>query len=91
MGDIYSRLVAEQGYAAEVRAIQAANPRPRPHSGVVPPEAEVVLEQFAVYGTPTQVRDQLDAWDSAVDIVMIVCPAGLPWDNLDATLRAAAP
>jgi alkanesulfonate monooxygenase SsuD/methylene tetrahydromethanopterin reductase-like flavin-dependent oxidoreductase (luciferase family) len=26
MGDIYSRLVAEQGYAAEVQAIQAANP-----------------------------------------------------------------
>ena len=46
MGDIYSRLVAEQGYAA---------------------------------------------WDSAVDIVMIVCPAGLPWDSLEATLRAAAP
>jgi alkanesulfonate monooxygenase SsuD/methylene tetrahydromethanopterin reductase-like flavin-dependent oxidoreductase (luciferase family) len=90
MGDIYSRLVAEQGYAAEVHAIQAANPRPRPHDGVVPPEAQVVLEQFTVYGTPTQVHDQMDAWDSAVDIVMIVCPAGLPWDSLEATLRAAA-
>ena len=91
MGDIYSRLVAEQGYAAEVQAIQAANPRPRPHDGVVPPEAEVVLEQFAVYGTPTHVRERLEAWDSAVDIVMIVCPAGLPWPSLEATLRAAAP
>jgi alkanesulfonate monooxygenase SsuD/methylene tetrahydromethanopterin reductase-like flavin-dependent oxidoreductase (luciferase family) len=91
MGDIYSRLVAEQGYAAEVQAIQAANPRPRPHDGVVPPEAEVVLDQFAVYGTPTQVRDRLAAWDTAVDIVTIVGPAGLPWDTLEATLRAAAP
>ena len=89
MGDIYSRLVAEQGYAAEVQAIQAANPRPRPNDGVVPPEAEVVLDQFAVYGTPTQVRDRLTAWDSAVDVVMTVCPAGLPWPSLEATLRAA--
>ena len=91
MGDIYSRLVAEQGYAAEVQAIQAANPRPRPHDGVVPPEAEVVLDQFAVYGTPTQVRDRLEAWDAAVDIVMTVCPAGLPWPSVEAMLRAAAP
>ena len=91
MGDLYSRLVAEQGYAAEVQAIQAANPRPRPHDGVVPPEAEVVLEQFAVYGTPTQVRDQLASWDTAADVVTIVCPAGLPWPSLEATIRAAAP
>jgi len=91
MGDIYSRLVAEQGYAAEVQAIQTANPRPRPQAGVVPPEAEAVLDQFAIYGTPTQVRDRLTAWDPAVDLVLVVCPAGLPWDSLEATLRAAAP
>jgi alkanesulfonate monooxygenase SsuD/methylene tetrahydromethanopterin reductase-like flavin-dependent oxidoreductase (luciferase family) len=91
MGDIYSRLVAEQGYAAEVQAIRAANPRPRPQDAVVPPEAEVILDQFAAHGTPTQVRDRLESWDSAVDILSIVCPAGLPWDTLEATIRAAAP
>lgn len=91
MGDIYSRLVAEQGYAAEVQAIQAANPRPRPGAGVVPPEAEVVLDQFTVYGTPAQVRERLEVWDAAVDIVLAVCPAGLPWQSVEAMLRAAAP
>jgi alkanesulfonate monooxygenase SsuD/methylene tetrahydromethanopterin reductase-like flavin-dependent oxidoreductase (luciferase family) len=91
MGNVYSRLVAEQGYAAEVQLIQAANPRPRPLDGVVPPEAEAVLDQFAVYGTPAQVRERLAAWDRTVDIAMTICPAGLPWETIEATLRATAP
>jgi 5,10-methylenetetrahydromethanopterin reductase len=30
-------------------------------------------------------------WDGAADIVTILLPPGLPWDNIEATLRAAAP
>jgi alkanesulfonate monooxygenase SsuD/methylene tetrahydromethanopterin reductase-like flavin-dependent oxidoreductase (luciferase family) len=91
MGDVYARTVAAQGYAPAVQAIQAANPRPRPYDGVIPSEAEPIVDEFAASGNRRQVRDQLESWASAVDIVMLALPAGVPWDNLEATLRAAAP
>jgi alkanesulfonate monooxygenase SsuD/methylene tetrahydromethanopterin reductase-like flavin-dependent oxidoreductase (luciferase family) len=91
MGDVYARFVTEQGYGASVQAILEANPRPRPDGGVVPEEAEAVLDQLAVHGTPSQVRDRLAAWDDAVDLTMIGLPPGLPWPTIEATLRAAAP
>jgi alkanesulfonate monooxygenase SsuD/methylene tetrahydromethanopterin reductase-like flavin-dependent oxidoreductase (luciferase family) len=91
MGDVYARSVTAQGYGAAVRAILEANPRPRPDGGVVPAEAQVVLDQFTAYGTPGQVRDQLAEWDGAVDLAMVGLPPGLPWPAIEATLRAAAP
>jgi alkanesulfonate monooxygenase SsuD/methylene tetrahydromethanopterin reductase-like flavin-dependent oxidoreductase (luciferase family) len=91
MGDVYPRLVASQGYAGAVEAIRAANPRPRPDDGIIPLEAETVLEQFTAYGRPTQLRDQLEAFDALADIVLLGLPAGLPWGTLEATLRAGAP
>jgi alkanesulfonate monooxygenase SsuD/methylene tetrahydromethanopterin reductase-like flavin-dependent oxidoreductase (luciferase family) len=91
MGDVYARSMAGQGYAAEVSAVIAANPRPSPRRGTVPAEAQVVLDQLAAYGSPGQVRDQLEPWDRAADIVTIMLPPGLPWSTVEATLRAAAP
>jgi alkanesulfonate monooxygenase SsuD/methylene tetrahydromethanopterin reductase-like flavin-dependent oxidoreductase (luciferase family) len=91
MSDVHARFVADQGYGAEVQAILAANPRPSPRHGVVPADAQVVLDQLTAHGTAAQVREQLDPWDQAVDIVMVGLPAGLPWPRLEATLRAAAP
>ena len=91
MGDVYARSLAGQGYAAEVSAIIAANPRPSPRRGTIPPEAGVVLDQLAACGTPGQVREQLEAWDHVADIVTFLLPPGLPWDTVEATLRAAAP
>jgi alkanesulfonate monooxygenase SsuD/methylene tetrahydromethanopterin reductase-like flavin-dependent oxidoreductase (luciferase family) len=91
MGEVYTRSVSGQGYAAEVQAIIAANPRPSPRHGVVPPEAQGVLDQLAVYGTGGQVREQLQRWDAAADIVTPMLPPGLPWPTIEATLRAAAP
>jgi alkanesulfonate monooxygenase SsuD/methylene tetrahydromethanopterin reductase-like flavin-dependent oxidoreductase (luciferase family) len=91
MGDVYRRSVSGQGYAAEVRAVLAANPRPSPRHGVVPPDAEAVLAQLAAYGTSDQVRRQLARWDQAADIVTILLPPGLPWPSIEATLLAAAP
>jgi alkanesulfonate monooxygenase SsuD/methylene tetrahydromethanopterin reductase-like flavin-dependent oxidoreductase (luciferase family) len=91
MGDGYASFVSDQGYGAEVRAVRAANPRPKPQRGVVPAEAEILLDEFAVYGTPDQVRDRLRSWDQAADIVMVGRPAGVPWSTIEATLRAAAP
>jgi len=91
MGDGYARVVAEQGYGHAVQAIRAANPRPSPAHGIVPGDAQVVLDQFTVYGTPDQVRDNLERWDSAVDILMIGLPPGLNWPAIEATLLAGAP
>ena len=91
MGDVYARSLAGQGYAAEVSAVIAANPRPSPRRGTIPPEARVVLDQLAACGTPGQVREQLEPWDDAADVVTFMLPPGLPWDTIEATLRAAAP
>jgi hypothetical protein len=57
----------------------------------VPGDAQVILDQFTAYGTPDQVRENLERWDSAVDILMIGLPPGLGWPTIEATLRAAAP
>ena len=91
MGEVYARSMSGQGYAAQVQAIIAANPRPSPRRGTVPPEAQVVLDQFAAYGTCGQVREQLQPWDRAADIVTILLPPGMPWPSIEATLHAAAP
>jgi hypothetical protein len=91
MGEVYARSVSGQGYAAQVHAIIAANPRPSPRRGTVPPSAQAVLDQLAAYGTRDQVREQLHPWDQAADIVTIGLPPGMPWHNIEATLQAAAP
>jgi alkanesulfonate monooxygenase SsuD/methylene tetrahydromethanopterin reductase-like flavin-dependent oxidoreductase (luciferase family) len=91
MGEVYARSVSGQGYAADVRAIIAANPRPSPRRAAVPAGAQVVLDQLAAWGTADQVRRQLESWDRAADVVTILLPPGMPWDNIEATLRAAAP
>jgi alkanesulfonate monooxygenase SsuD/methylene tetrahydromethanopterin reductase-like flavin-dependent oxidoreductase (luciferase family) len=91
MGEVYARSVSGQGYAAQVRAIIAANPRPSPRRGIVPPGAQAVLDQLAAFGTCDQVREQLQPWDQAADIVTILLPPGMPWHTIEATLQAAAP
>ncbi len=91
MGDVYARSVSGQGYGAEVSAIIAANPRPSLRRAAVPAEAQVVLDQLAAYGTRDQVREQLEPWDRAADMVMIGLPPGIPWGTIEATLLAAAP
>jgi len=91
MGDVYARSVSGQGYASEVSAILAANPRPSPRSGSIPGDAQIVLDQLAAYGTGDQVQQQLQAWDQAADIVTILLPPGTSWQTIEATLVAAAP
>jgi alkanesulfonate monooxygenase SsuD/methylene tetrahydromethanopterin reductase-like flavin-dependent oxidoreductase (luciferase family) len=91
MGDVYARSLTDQGYGDAVRAVLAANPRPSPKRGVVPAEAQVVLDQLCAYGPPGEVRDRLASWDGVGDVVMLGLPPGLSWQHIEATLRAAAP
>ena len=51
----------------------------------------MVLDQLAAYGTRDQVREQLNSWDQAADIVTILLPPGMSWPAIEATLLAAAP
>lgn len=91
MGTDYAASATRQGHGAAVQVVQAANPRPNPLSGVVPAEAQSLLDDFGVSGTPAQVRTALADWDDVADIVMIGLPPGLPWEQIEATLHAAAP
>ena len=91
MGDVYARSVSGQGYDTDVQEIIAANPRPSPRRVTVPRAANEVVDQLTVSGTGDQVREQLRLWDSAADIVTILLPPGMPWHNIEATIRAAAP
>ena len=78
-------------WISPTKAILAANQRPSPRHGTVPPEAEIVLDQLAAYGTSDQIRRQLMSWDQAADIVTILLPPGMSWPDIEATLLAAAP
>lgn len=91
MGDVYANSIASQGYADEVAAIKAANPQPHPAKGVVPDEADHLLEQLAAFGPPEKARAMVEAWDDAVDINAIGIPPGLPWEQIEASIRAGAP
>ena len=66
--------------------MRAGGPR-----GVVPEEAEALLTEFAAFGTPDDVQTQLSTWDKVTDITTVGLPPGLPWPNIEATLRAGAP
>jgi alkanesulfonate monooxygenase SsuD/methylene tetrahydromethanopterin reductase-like flavin-dependent oxidoreductase (luciferase family) len=91
MGDVYARSLVRQGYGAEVAAVLAANPRPSLRGGLIPDEAEELLDQLAATGSPERVRDQLERWDDVADLVMVGLPPGAPWPVIETTLRAAAP
>ena len=63
MGTIYRDSLTRQGYGKAVEAVLAAN-APK-FTGVVPPDAEELLEQLIVYGTPPEARRRLARWHEA--------------------------
>jgi alkanesulfonate monooxygenase SsuD/methylene tetrahydromethanopterin reductase-like flavin-dependent oxidoreductase (luciferase family) len=83
MGDIYPRVVAHQGLAAEVDLVRSTN--------TIPEEAQILLDEFTAYGTAATVQERLERWDAAVDVTMVGLPPGLPWPRIEATIHAAAP
>lgn len=60
MGSLYRESLVRQGFGNEVEAVLAANPKSQ--DGVVPPNAEVLLEQLTVFGTPELARARLARW-----------------------------
>ncbi|MBM3219915.1 MAG: LLM class flavin-dependent oxidoreductase [Candidatus Rokubacteria bacterium] len=63
MGTIYRDSLTRQGYGKQVQAVLAAN-APK-FTGAVPPDAEELLEQLIVYGTPAEARRRLARWHAA--------------------------
>jgi alkanesulfonate monooxygenase SsuD/methylene tetrahydromethanopterin reductase-like flavin-dependent oxidoreductase (luciferase family) len=63
MGPFYPRAISRLGFAKEVEAVIAANTTRG--SAVVPPDAEVLLDELTVYGTPDQARAHLARWQAA--------------------------
>jgi alkanesulfonate monooxygenase SsuD/methylene tetrahydromethanopterin reductase-like flavin-dependent oxidoreductase (luciferase family) len=63
MGSIYRDSLTRQGYGKEVASVLAAN-TPK-FAGIVPPDAEELLEQLIVYGTPAEARRRLGRWHEA--------------------------
>lgn len=88
MGDIYRNSLIRQGYEAEVRAVLAANEGRRP--ALVPSEAEALLEQLTIYGTPAEIAEQFDAWyDAGLTMPGLFLNPNLDKIQIDLILRAA--
>ena len=84
MGTIYRDSLTRQGYGKAVEAVLAAN-APK-FTGVVPADAEELLEQLIVYGTPSEARRRLGRWHEAG----AAFPVLLLRPNLTAPERALA-
>jgi alkanesulfonate monooxygenase SsuD/methylene tetrahydromethanopterin reductase-like flavin-dependent oxidoreductase (luciferase family) len=71
---VYRDSLVRQGYGRAVDAVLAAN-APR-FMGIVPADAEELLEQLVVYGTPAEARRRLGRWHQAgADFpVLLLCP-----------------
>ncbi len=90
MGPFYGELAAASGFATEVAALRAANPRPAPGAVRWPAASEPLLDQLAVCGSPEEVAAGLEAWDRLADLVVVGVAPG-PLESVAATVEAAAP
>jgi alkanesulfonate monooxygenase SsuD/methylene tetrahydromethanopterin reductase-like flavin-dependent oxidoreductase (luciferase family) len=90
MGPLYRRSLARQGFEREVEAVIAANtPRFR---AAVPAEAETLLEELTVFGTPAMARAQLAQWHAAgADMPLVFIRPNLSREEIERTLSAFAP
>jgi alkanesulfonate monooxygenase SsuD/methylene tetrahydromethanopterin reductase-like flavin-dependent oxidoreductase (luciferase family) len=87
MGPLYRNALARQGFKKEVEAVLAANTGRKP--AIVPPEADVLLEQLTIYGTPEMAQRQLTRWyDAGADMPTLLLGPNLDQDEIDFTLRA---
>lgn len=90
MGTLYRRSLVRQGFAKEVEAVLAAN-TPK-FTGAVPAEAEALLEQLIVFGTPAEARQRLARWHAAGAVMpALLLRPNLTPDEMALTLEAFRP
>ena len=90
MGPLYRRSLARQGFGREIDAVIAAN-TPR-FAAAVPPEAETLLEELTVFGTPDEARARLARWHAAgADMPLVFLRPNLTPEEIERTLSTFAP
>ena len=90
MGAVYRDSLTRQGYGKEVQAVLAAN-APK-FAGLVPPDADALLEQLIVFGTPAEARRRLARWHTAgAAMPVLLLGPNLTSDQVAATLDAFRP
>jgi alkanesulfonate monooxygenase SsuD/methylene tetrahydromethanopterin reductase-like flavin-dependent oxidoreductase (luciferase family) len=86
MGPLYRQLLTQMGFEQAVAAVLAANANGP--AAIVPPEAEILLEQLTIYGTPEQARKQLAQWYAAgADMPGLVLRPNLSASEADFVLQ----
>ena len=90
MGTLYRQSLMRQGFGKEVEAVLAAN-APK-FTGAVPPDADALLEELVVFGTPTEARVRLARWHAAgAEMPVLLLRPQLSPAELDFTLDALRP
>lgn len=90
MGPLYRQSLIRQGYGKEVEAVLGAN-TPK-FAGQVPPDAEELLEQLIVYGTPDEACRRLARWHAAgATMPSLLLRPNLTPAEMDLTLNAFRP
>jgi alkanesulfonate monooxygenase SsuD/methylene tetrahydromethanopterin reductase-like flavin-dependent oxidoreductase (luciferase family) len=87
---VYRDSLVRQGYGRAVDAVLAAN-APR-FMGIVPADAEELLEQLVVYGTPAEARRRLGRWHQAgADFPVLLLRPNLTPEERAVVLEAFRP
>jgi alkanesulfonate monooxygenase SsuD/methylene tetrahydromethanopterin reductase-like flavin-dependent oxidoreductase (luciferase family) len=90
MGTFYRESLKRQGFAKEVEAVMAAN-TPK-FAGLVPPEADVLLEELMVFGTPEEARRRLQRWFGAgAHMAGLLLRPNMAPEEIEFTLAAFRP
>jgi alkanesulfonate monooxygenase SsuD/methylene tetrahydromethanopterin reductase-like flavin-dependent oxidoreductase (luciferase family) len=90
MGTLYRQSLTRQGFGREVEAVLAAN-APR-FAGAVPPEADELLEELVVFGTPDEARRRLARWHAAgAEMPILLLRPQMSPKEIDLTLDAFRP
>jgi alkanesulfonate monooxygenase SsuD/methylene tetrahydromethanopterin reductase-like flavin-dependent oxidoreductase (luciferase family) len=90
MGTVYRDSLTRQGHGRAVEAVLAAN-APK-FTGAVPAEADELLEELTVYGTPPEARRRLGRWHTAgAALPVLLLRPGLSPEERAETLEAFRP
>lgn len=90
MGAIYRDSLTRLGFGKEVEAVLAAN-TPKP-AGIVPPDAERLLEEVTVFGTPPEARRRLERWYAAgAAMPLLLLPPNMTPEQMALSLGAFRP
>jgi alkanesulfonate monooxygenase SsuD/methylene tetrahydromethanopterin reductase-like flavin-dependent oxidoreductase (luciferase family) len=90
MGTLYRQSLTRQGFGKQVESVLAAN-TPK-FVGAVPADAEELLEELVVFGTPPAARRRLARWHEAGAVLpVLLLRPNLSAEELEFTLNALRP